>query len=74
MDRPAVWSDQRRQAHQDLTAQGYKLMHDDPQKSVYYHAQYGWHEVSNECVGMTSSIFFNRTLGHQGFEEEEEEP
>jgi hypothetical protein len=48
MDRPGVWSDKRRQAHQDLTAQGYELMHYNQQKSVYYHSQYGWHEVSNE--------------------------
>ena len=60
MDRPAVWSDKRRQAHQDLTAQGYKLMHDNPQKSVYHHPQYGWHEVSSEGVGMTSSIVIER--------------
>jgi hypothetical protein len=60
MDPRAIWSDKRRQVHQDLTAQGYKLMHDDPQKSAYYHSQYGWHEVSNEGVGMASSILIER--------------
>jgi len=56
MDRHVVWSDKRRQAHQDLTSKGYKLMHDDEEKSVYHHSELGWHEETSECLGKTSAI------------------
>jgi len=48
MDHRAAWDEKRRQAHRDLVVQGYKLVHDDEQKSIYHHPALGFHEVMNQ--------------------------
>jgi len=48
MERHGAWSDTRRQTHKDLTSKGYKLVHDDEQKSIYHHPDFGYHEVMNK--------------------------
>lgn len=48
MDHHAVWSDMRRQTHNELSSKGYKLMHDDEEKSIYHHPDLGYHEVMNK--------------------------